>query len=279
MAHCLNLWTLRASVLRATTTVVRTTWLALMVSLLGCATPAVDFEHAATARGLVKERIEGTELSHVLYRQSRPESDTLTIYIDGDGRPGDGRDPTTRGGLVLDLISVDPGSAVLIGRPCYYEDKRPATCQRSLWTTDRYSAVVVASMASVVQSEIARANATSITLAGYSGGGALAMLIAPRITGVDRVVTIAANLDTTVWAAAHGQKPPSGSLNPATQSPMARNIEQVHLAGSADRQVPLASTATVAKREQARLIILDGYDHQCCWAKIWPAVLAGQYPK
>jgi pimeloyl-ACP methyl ester carboxylesterase len=114
-----------------------------------------------------------------------------------------------------------------------------------------------------------------VTLIGYSGGGVLAMLIAPRVERVTRVVTVAANLDIDAWARHHGYSRLGGSLNPATASPLPPTTRQVHLAGGRDARVPPHLSRPVAERQpSARFLVIPDFDHRCCWEREWPAVLA-----
>jgi hypothetical protein len=46
------------------------------------------------------------------------------------------------------------------------------------------------------------------------------------------------------------------------------------LAGAGDRQVPpRLAAAAVARQPNATLVLLPGFDHRCCWAARWPALL------
>jgi pimeloyl-ACP methyl ester carboxylesterase len=114
-----------------------------------------------------------------------------------------------------------------------------------------------------------------IALIGYSGGGVLAMLIAPRVEQVRRVVTVAANLDIDAWADHHGYSRLSGSLNPATAPPLPITIRQLHLAGGRDLRVPPYLSRPVAARQPgAEYLLLADFDHTCCWERAWPSILA-----
>jgi esterase/lipase len=111
-------------------------------------------------------------------------------------------------------------------------------------------------------------------LIGHSGGGVLAMLLAPRIPNVKMVVTIAANLDIDRWTQYHGYSPLLSSLNPATQAPLPDNIVQLHLVGESDSNVPIQLVRPVIdKQSNAQLLHYPGYDHTCCWTESWPSIL------
>jgi pimeloyl-ACP methyl ester carboxylesterase len=86
-------------------------------------------------------------------------------------------------------------------------------------------------------------------------------------------VTIAANLDTAAWAAYAWGGDLARSLNPATSAPLADHIRQRHYAGGADRVVPPQMAAPAASRLGADLIVIDDYDHACCWERSWPDII------
>ncbi len=209
------------------------------------------------------------------------DGEPVHIYLDGDGTPvsGSGRialDPTSRKRLILDLMAVDPAASVLVGRPCYHGTQQ--ACDTAMWTTARYSDAVVDPLAAAVAEIIQAYPHSPIVLIGYSGGGTLAMLTAPRLKRVDAVVTIAGNLDTAAWTRHHGYGPLTHSRNPAAEPPLPAAIRQLHLFGAEDTNVPFAVAEAALARQPAATVtveVLAGYDHHCCWPQIWAAKLAG----
>lgn len=255
---------------------------ALAFLMSACSTPAKRFDAVADAQGLRRVEDHAGPFVHVRFDNGRARPGrAVHIYIDGDGDPATrnaARGPTTSERLVLKLIAADPAAAVLIGRPCYYLLEPDPRCEASLWTTKRYSQAVIDSIANAVSRVLGGLPGSPVTLIGYSGGGAIVSLITARLTRVDRVITIAANLDIDAWAAHHGSVAPHASLNPADIAPLPATIAQWHLYGSADLDVPASTAARyLAKQVAARLSVVDGYDHRCCWEHIWPDVLAGQW--
>ncbi len=91
-------------------------------------------------------------------------------------------------------------------------------------------------------------------------------------SGILSDVTVAANLDVDAWADVHGYPRLVGSLNPVTQPPMPAQIYQRHYIGGEDRIVPKEIVARGPINPNT-LIVIPSYDHHCCWAAIWPAVL------
>ena len=242
----------------------------------GCRTASEQFSQHATERGLHADVIMGEGFQHLVLSTPGSRGVTLHVYLDGDGTPTVGgypaADPTPRDPLVLDLMALDPTPAIYVGRPCYH-GLSGAPCSPSLWTSGRYSEPVVASMAAVVRRVVAARGVGRIVWIGYSGGGVLAVLLAARVPETAGVVTIAANLDIDAWTDAQRTPPLTGSLNPARQPPLAPSVSQRHYAGGRDQVVPVQVTRQGAA-PGAEVIIVADYDHRCCWATLWPSVLA-----
>lgn len=145
----------------------------------------------------------------------------------------------------------------------------PPACHPSLWTSERYSAAVVSSMTAAVERYSAEHRFERMLLVGYSGGGALAALVAPRIHAVG-LVTIAGNLDTEAWTKLHGYLPLTGSLNPARE-PNDAGIPQWHFAGALDTNVPpRLAQRYLSALPPDRLRTYPRFDHVCCWKEEWP---------
>lgn len=248
----------------------------LVVLAAGCSSPAADFARRADALGFTGAVVRGTSFDHVVFRQHGLLDRRVHVYLDGDGTPWLGglpaSDPTPRRPLVLALMARDPIASVYVGRPCYHGLTSTAGCDGALWTSARYSDTVVDSMAAAVRRIVASEAITDIMWFGYSGGGTLAVLLAPRFPESRAVVTVAANLDIDAWT--DGSRVPrlKGSLNPARQPSLSDHIVQIHYAGARDRVVPV----DVVRRGvtgAGRLVVMPRYDHVCCWETIWPTIL------
>lgn len=252
--------------------------LILVLHIAGCASPAQRLDAHAQELGLRRVIQPGDGYLHVAYvkegRQTHRKA--LHVYLDGDGTPWlrkrlPAADPTPRDPLTLDLMVLDPASAVYLGRPCYHGMKAPA-CEPELWTDKRYSEQVVRSMSVALES--LAADREGLVLVGYSGGGTLAMLLAERQPKVAAVVTLAANLDIGRWAALHGQHGLDGSLNPANRPPLRTDIRQLHVAGENDDNVPPELVYEAVRQQPGvKFKVFPGQDHACCWRNVWPEVL------
>jgi pimeloyl-ACP methyl ester carboxylesterase len=120
---------------------------------------------------------------------------------------------------------------------------------------------------------VAAEGVDEIVWLGYSGGGTLAVLLAPRLPQSVAVITVAANLDIDAWTDAHGDQRLIGSLNAARQPPLADRVVQIHYAGGRDRLVPV----DIVRRGvsgSGRLVVEPEFDHVCCWQAAWPQILS-----
>jgi pimeloyl-ACP methyl ester carboxylesterase len=254
----------------------RTAMLLLALFLAGCASNATRIEELAGALGMTRSVVvTGGFRSPIFMRGAPgPQHATLAIFIEGDGVPWEGGrqpslDPATRDPIALKLLAQTPVSAAYVVRPCYH-DMSGERCTPERWTMERYSDEIVSSMTDVVRTTALQAQARSVVLVGYSGGGVLAVLIAERLDNVSAVITVGANLDTDAWTRHHDYLPLSGSLNPASSAAEHRWPE-THLYGARDQTVPPATAEAYFKRYPgAQRRIVDANDHVCCWVEQWP---------
>jgi pimeloyl-ACP methyl ester carboxylesterase len=251
--------------------------LGLLVLAGGCRSASERFMALAAERSLRATVVTGTGYHHLVLSRERGAGPTLHVYLDGDGTPWLGGypavDPTPRDPLVLDLLTLDPGPAVYLGRPCYHAVDGEPPCGSALWTSARYSEAVVSSMAAAVRRIVADRGAERVVWLGYSGGGALAVLLAARVPATVAVITVAANLDVEAWADQQKSSRLVGSLNPARQPPLPGRVLQRHYVGARDETVPV-EIARLGVAPGADVVVVPDFDHRCCWAELWPMVLA-----
>lgn len=208
----------------------------------------------------------------------KPSGGRLHVYIEGDGKDWwRGRvpptNPTGRSFRALKLMALDSDPAAYLNRPCFGWHRLPEACAPFYWTHGRYSQEVVDQMNRALNLLAGQLAVSELVLIGYSGGGSLAMLLAEQRHDVRGVVTVAANLDHQLWTDLRGFSPLRNSLN-ALDVQLPPLVYRWHFAGALDRQVPSDVTrAAAATDPAARFELLDDFDHQCCWQRIWPSVL------
>jgi len=276
--------------------------IALLAALTNCASRQQQIDDLALQSHLQRDIITSDDgLSHLTYtnaayqalRFSNNNETTKTprihVYFEGDGIPWIqphlvAVDPTPKTALALQLMLLDQHASIYLGRPCYHGYYQQRGCHPLLWTQARYSKPVVDSMVNALLTKLEHDNrlmpSPPLTLIGYSGGGVLAMLVAERlhhnhnIASVD-VVTIAANLDVDAWTRLHHFSSLTLSLNPAAMAQRFANIEQLHIYGERDKNVPPAIVLPVKARlgEKARWFSMASADHACCWEVLWPQIL------
>jgi pimeloyl-ACP methyl ester carboxylesterase len=255
---------------------------AVLLLLCACSSPFRQAETVAARAQLSRALLWGDRYHHVAYQRLGPGG-LLLIYIEGDGTPwtDGGRqiaaDPTSRRPLALELAArTRTGSVLYLGRPCYLGLAATPECRPSDWTFDRYSSAVVSSLTAAANQFVRDHDIRNVVLIGHSGGGTLAILMAPKVLNLRAVVTIAANLDVKAWTAFHGYLPLSGSLDPADQPPISAPIVEVDMMGERDRDVPPALLGRyLGARPAAQRWTFPDFDHSCCWADSWPALLRG----
>ena len=265
---------------------------AILVALLALAactdlSPQIRWQHAdqlAEQHGWQKLHIPTDTFILTAYVPPITEHvETLTVYIEGDGlawldRTQPSADPTPRNPIGLELALRHPqGAAAYLARPCQYvEGADRLNCRKVFWTSARFAPEVIASSNQAVGELMHRVGATRLILVGYSGGGAVAALVAARRNDVVRLVTVAGNLDHRVWSKLHHISPLRGSLNAADAWRSLVRIPQLHYVGGRDKNVTRAVTDSYAKRfpsdQQPEIEVLPNFDHICCWVKQWGSI-------
>ncbi|MDH5327523.1 MAG: hypothetical protein OEZ68_16605 [Gammaproteobacteria bacterium] len=263
-----------------------TLWV-LLLSLSACATPVERLTQLSKKLDLDRHTIQTKDFLQVIYsnKHTSLNSRHLHVYLEGDGSPWLDRftvaaDPTPRNPVALKLMALDTQPAIYLSRPCYGIERKHqqpnvnSNCQPLLWTHQRYSATVVGGMVAALRIYLNKNPYTHLSFIGYSGGGVLAMLLAPRFEQTHTVVTIAANLDTQKWTRLHEFSELSGSINPAGQEPLRPSIRQVHFIGGQDTNVPQAIvTEFLQQQSNSKTVVLPHFDHVCCWEQQWPELL------
>jgi hypothetical protein len=267
-------------------------WMIVLVWLGGCAgipTPEQRLETAFELTQAHDWRIQVIEagafdLASAMPRQ-KAHGDTLTVYIEGDGfgwvsADTPSNDPTPIDPIALKLALQHPdGHAAYLARPCQYLIKSVAPCNRRYWMGARFAPEVIDAQDRAVDTLKRRTGAKNITLVGYSGGGAVAALLAARRHDVVRLVTIAGTLDTAAWVNLHKVDPLDRSLNPLDFRLALLALPQIHYVGGLDRVMPRGIADGFVNgidwRVKPQVIEVIGFDHHCCWTRDWAAWVQG----
>ena len=246
--------------------------------LTGCAlieSPAERGASIAAEAGMLPVALADQRMRGFL-RGSAPGK-RLAIYVESDGAPWvrsdlPPNDPTPVKPVVMQMAAADKSAAVgYLGRPCQYlNDRELDQCDAAFWTSGRFREDAVAMTNAAVEQMKRLTGAALIDLIGYSGGGAMAALVAARRTDISCLVTMASPLDTAAWTAAIGVSRLATSLNPADQVDRLVSVPQAHLRGVLDLVVPPSTTTRyLARLPVAAVIDIPRFDHECCWQPEW----------
>lgn len=213
----------------------------------------------------------------------------LTVYIEGDGlawvtRSRLSSDPTPVDPVGLNLALRHPGGQVAyLARPCQFTSpENSAGCEKKYWTTHRFAPEVIAASNRAVTVLKEMSGASTLQLVGYSGGGAVALLVAAARDDVSSLVTVAGNLDHARWTARHSLDPLDGSLNPAAVASSLAPLPQLHFVGMTDRVVPAEIAAGFVAGQGpgscAEVVPVADVDHSHGWVERWPELLNRPFP-
>jgi len=210
--------------------------------------------------------------------KSLTQSDILTIYIEGDGyawinRSRISTNPTPHNPTGLKLAMTDK-NAVYIARPCQYIDiNSEPHCESKYWGTHRFAPEVILSTSMAIDILKSHYAASKIRLIGYSGGGAVAALVAARRKDVIQLNTFAGNLDIDAWTDHHNISPLKGSLNPADYWQNLVDIPQIHYFGGNDEIMPVSVARSYISKfpteeSKPKLVIIPSANHHNVAGKI-----------
>jgi pimeloyl-ACP methyl ester carboxylesterase len=209
-------------------------------------------------------------------------SPRLVVYLEGDGfayvRPSrPSQDPTPADPVALRLAlshprTADPVNVAWLGRPCQYVASD--SCASAYWTGLRYAPEILDSIGAAIDQLKNRTHAGDLVLVGYSGGGAIAVLLAARRHDVKGIVTVAADLDLAYWTKRHGLSPLTGSLDPADAAASLGSMPQIHFTGGRDDVIGTDVVRSYLRRlpsgAPAKVIEIPDFTHSCCWSRDWP---------
>ncbi len=265
---------------------------ALSFSFVGCLTLPSASERLSTADTIAQEagfhrsRVRTTPFLLTAYARIQNPGQPLHIYIEGDGyawvtRNRVSGDPTPRRPVALELAAGDPApNVVYLARPCQYTpaEMNPACEDEAYWTDKRFYEEVVGSLDQAVDKFVKEAQSPAVHLIGYSGGGAVAVLLAARRQDVKSLRTVAGNLDPNALNEYHEVSPlGEHSLDPMEVAGKLSAMPQYHFVGTDDSVVPISMAENFKKKSGPGACVhverVRGADHVNGWAEAWPGLL------
>lgn len=269
-------------------------FLALSASILltGCAGHGIEGRYD-TATGLAQSanmqrvNIQAAPFEITTYQRIRDPEAPTHVYIEGDGLAWVGRgtpslDPTPVNPIALELAIRDRAdNVVYVARPCQYSKMTaPEPCPMKYWTGHRFAPEVVGAVNATLEEIKQTHDLQNYELTGFSGGAAVAVLVAARRDDVTALRTVAGNLDHGLVMRMHEVTPLYGSLDAVDAAQVVAHIPQHHFIGAEDRVI----TAAIAESFQeaagesscTRTSVVPNTTHEKGWSNQWPALL--NYP-
>ncbi|MDR3424931.1 MAG: dienelactone hydrolase family protein [Alphaproteobacteria bacterium] len=269
----------KMSVMRPALILVSHVSVVFLALLAACATRGDEAIALAQGAGWKWETMSAKTFDLAAAIAPERQGKTLWVYIEGDGRAflsptQPSSDPTPDDPVALRLALAYPHDTptAYLAHPCQYA-AHGRNCKAAYWTNARYAPEVVASLNEAVDDLKAQTKTSRVVLVGYSGGGALAVLIAARRQDVAEIITVAADLDLAYWTKRDGLTPLTDSLDPADFAAAVAKIPQVHFSGALDTSIGTdvanAFISRLPSDAPAKLIEIPGYTHTCCWPENW----------
>lgn len=259
---------------------------ALSLVLPGCAAldPDAHADALAEPAHLHRETLDAGPFVLTAFTRITQPGKPLRVYIEGDGvawrsRTEPSLDPTPHQATALALAARDPSpNVVYLARPCQFTPMAMnPRCGIPYWTGKRFAPEVIESMNDAVSHFAGLTPGQPVELIGYSGGGAVAMLIAAHRTDVVSLRTVAGNLDDEFVNRLHHVSPMPDSENPIDVAEKVSAIAQIHFSGADDTVVPPSVALRFVKAAGARCArtqTVPSMSHDSDWSLQWPALLS-----
>ena len=253
--------------------------------LTSCAGRSVDSRlitgsEVAKASGFRSKIFEAENFRLAGFEKIRSRNGNVVVYIEGDGfawvdRYTISENPTPINPVALKLATLESAEHVVyLARPCQYVDiAKERSCDKRAWTSHRFSKGVIDSYSDVLDSISTSHGSVKFHLVGFSGGGAVAALLASQRSDVASLRTIAGNLDHVRLNQARKVSQLTGSLDPMKVSSKLRNVPQIHYSGSNDKTVPSwvarSFAGGVGNASCVQVINVRNVGHMNGWENIW----------
>ncbi len=251
----------------------------LSLILSACATLPAErcalADRMALQAGFEKTLVASGPFVLTTYHRLKKNGEPIHVYIEGDGYAWVtptriSANPTPRTPLVLSLAAEDSAANIVyLARPCQYtpENLNPGWDAR-YWAGGRFSEPVIKSMNHAITVFVEKTRAQGVHLTGYSGGAAVAVLIAARRHDVQSLRTVAGNLDA---------RPLKESLDPLECADKIKNIPMRHFIGTKDEIIPLSVAQLFAERagdpSHQSVTEVPGATHSQGWLERWQELL------
>ena len=237
-------------------------------------------DRIAGDNGFKKSLIKTDKFTLTTYQKISTPGGPLVVYIEGDGRAWRtprmlSKNPTPRKPLVLELAAIDNSPNVAyLARPCQYTDRRiEPFYDKVYWSDKRFSEEVISSIDQAIDQLREVSGAEDVHIVGYSGGAAVAALIAARRNDIASFKSIAGNLDPNAVNRYHKVSTLKGSLDPIAVAQQLKGIPQQHFIGEKDKVIPDFIIENfidaMGDAREVRVVRVEDASHDKGWREEW----------
>jgi len=247
-------------------------------------------DHLVKEQNFIQEIIKTNDFALFSYQKIiNPKNKVLNIYIEGDGLAWENRyrlsrNPTPTDPIALKMALVDKAENIIyLARPCQYVDfsLNKNCANQEYWSRARFSQKVIDSTNQAIDKIKIKYGFKNINLFGFSGGGAVAVLVASKRSDVKSIKTIAANLNHKMLMKMHKVSPLDQSLDAIDVAYKLSKIRQIHIAGKQDNTVYVRTIESFvnkvnknSKDKIAYLKIIKDANHEYKkWPEIWSNII------
>jgi hypothetical protein len=263
-------------------------------ALGGCTTFSLEARHEAATKiassAALHERVITAGLFNLTVWERAPMAGTpVDLYIEGDGLAWldahtKSLNPTPPSPLALQLAATDRAvNVIYLARPCQYTSwNGKGACPDLYWSHGRTAPEVIAAYQTALDNIKNTYHVSGFNLIGYSGGAAVAVLVAAERSDVLSLRTVAGNIDYTAFTTLHSISPMDASLNPVKAAPALTSLPQLHFIGGADTVVPAVIFNSWKQASGTSFCVqsvaVPDTSHEKGWVEKWPALLNTPLP-
>lgn len=264
-------------------------FLSSFLALSACTMGALEMRDQVASRVarpafMVERTVPGNQFRLDAWERMNLRHAPATLYIEGDGvawvsRQMPSLDPTPKNPVALHLAAMDKADNVgWLARPCQYKGwTGEGPCPMMYWTDARTAPEVISAYHAALDNIRDMYDIEGFHLVGYSGGAAVAALLAAQRTDVLSLRTVAGNLDYGTFTALHDVAPLAKSLDPVSVASQLAGLPQHHFLGGHDDVVPAAIYHAWAKAagpsECVKYTLIEANEHDAGWVEKWPELL------
>lgn len=255
------------------------------LTLGGCIATTYPYMRTETAQRIaapawmIKRDISASPFILRAYERIHDRGGVANIYIEGEDTLADSS-KTPFNPVALHLASKDKAeNLIYLARPCQYTEMLdPAeSCKTSYGKDARFSEDVIASYDIALNDIAKRYDISMFNVIGYSGGGAIATLLAAKRSDIVSLRTVAGILDHETYSDVATAPSFTKSLNPVNEASTLTKMPQYHFIGGRDNVVTPAVLhsylQSMPPTNCVQTMMVQEADHDIGWVDKWPELL------